>query len=97
MPIAHIAPAVVAVFVEAIDAGNLTAVDVVAVVGAAEFAKFQRLSVLRFQPEIQNLKSKFAAVSVVLNGRSGFVRSPKRCRHYCRNHQSKSSVSKGLD
>ena len=71
MPIAHIAPAVVAVFVEVIDAGNLTAADVVAVVGAAEFAKFQRLRVLRFQPEIQNLKSKFAAVSVVLNGRSG--------------------------
>ena len=33
VPMAHIAPAVVAVFVEAIDAGNLTAADVVAVVG----------------------------------------------------------------
>ncbi|MEG4025525.1 hypothetical protein [Microcoleus sp. S13C4] len=65
VPIAHIAPAVVAVFVEAIDVGNLTAADVVAVVGVAEFAEFQRLRVLRFQPEIQNLKSKFADVSVV--------------------------------
>ena len=43
VPIAHIALAVVAVFVEAIDAGNLTAADVVAVVGAAEFAEFDRL------------------------------------------------------
>ncbi len=43
MPIAHIAPAVVAVFVEAIDAGQLTSADVLAIVGAAEFAEFQRL------------------------------------------------------
>jgi hypothetical protein len=35
------------------------------IVGAAEFAEFQRLAVLRPQPEIQYLKSKFAAVSVV--------------------------------
>ncbi len=42
MPIAHIAPAVVAVFVEAIDAGKLTAAEVV-VVGVAEFAWFERL------------------------------------------------------
>jgi hypothetical protein len=41
--IAHIAPAVVAVFVEAIDAGDVTAAEVVAVVGAAEFAEFDRL------------------------------------------------------
>ena len=39
MPITHIAPAVVAVFVEAIDRGELTAADVVAVVGAAEFGE----------------------------------------------------------
>jgi hypothetical protein len=43
VPIAHIAPAVVAVFVEAIDAGKLTAAEVVVVVGAAEFAEFDRL------------------------------------------------------
>ena len=36
MPIAHIAPVVVAVFVEAIDAGKVTTADVVAVVGEAE-------------------------------------------------------------
>jgi hypothetical protein len=45
--IAHIAPAVVAVFVEAIDAGKLTSADVLAVVGAAEFAEFDRLLGLR--------------------------------------------------
>ena len=43
MPIAHIAPAVVAVFVEAIDAGQLTTADVLAVVGVADFAEFDRL------------------------------------------------------
>ena len=43
MPIAHIAPAVVAVFVEAIDAGKLTAAEVVVVVGVADFAWFKRL------------------------------------------------------
>jgi hypothetical protein len=43
VPIAHIAPAVVAVFVEAIDAGSITAVDVVAVVGAGEFREFDLL------------------------------------------------------
>jgi hypothetical protein len=43
VPIAHIAPAVMAVFVEAIDAGKLTSVDVLAVVGAAEFARFEQL------------------------------------------------------
>ena len=43
LPIAHIAPAVVAVFVEALDSGKLTSVDVLAVVGAAEFARFERL------------------------------------------------------
>ena len=43
VPIAHIAPAVVAVFVEAIDAGKLTAAEVVVVVGVAEFAWFERL------------------------------------------------------
>ena len=47
LPIAHIAPAVVAVFVEAIDAGKLTSADVLAVVGAAEFAEFDRLLGLR--------------------------------------------------
>ena len=43
VPIAHIAPAVVAVFVEAIDAGQLTTADVLAVVGVADFAEFDRL------------------------------------------------------
>ncbi|WP_333407934.1 hypothetical protein [Microcoleus sp. MON1_C1] len=43
MPIAHIALAVVAVFVEAIDASKLTSADVLAIVGAAEFARFERL------------------------------------------------------
>jgi hypothetical protein len=43
LPIAHIAPAAVAVFVEAIDSGKLTSVDVLAVVGAAEFARFEQL------------------------------------------------------
>jgi hypothetical protein len=43
LPIAHIAPAVVAVFVEAIDAGKLTSADVLASVGVAEFAEFERL------------------------------------------------------
>ena len=47
MAIAHIAPVVVAVFVEAIDAGKLTAADVVAVVGAAGVAEFDRLLGLR--------------------------------------------------
>jgi hypothetical protein len=47
VPIAHIAPAVVAVFVEAIDAGKLTAAEVVMVVGAADFAEFDRLLGLR--------------------------------------------------
>ncbi len=47
MPAAHIAPAVVAVFVEAIDAGKLTAAEVVVVVGAADFAEFDRLLGLR--------------------------------------------------
>ncbi len=42
LPIAHIAPAVVAVFVEAIDAGKVTTADVVAVVGEAELARFKR-------------------------------------------------------
>ena len=40
MPIAHIAPAVVVAFVEALDSGKLT---VLAVVGAAEFARFEQL------------------------------------------------------
>jgi hypothetical protein len=43
VPIAHIAPAVVAVFVEAIDVGKLTLADVLAIVGVAEFAEFERL------------------------------------------------------
>ena len=43
VPIAHIAPAVVAAFVEALDSGKLTSVDVLAVVGAAEFARFEQL------------------------------------------------------
>jgi hypothetical protein len=43
VPIAHIALAVVAVFVEAIDASKLTSADVLAIVGAAEFARFERL------------------------------------------------------
>ncbi len=43
VPIAHIAPAVVVVFVEAIDSGKLTSADVLAVVGAAEFARFEQL------------------------------------------------------
>jgi predicted membrane-bound spermidine synthase len=47
VPIAHIAPAVVAVFVEAIGAGKLTSADVLAVVGAAEFAEIDRLLGLR--------------------------------------------------
>ena len=38
----NIAPAVVAVFVEAIDAGKVTTADVVAVVGEAELARFKR-------------------------------------------------------
>jgi hypothetical protein len=44
VPITHIAPAVVAVFVEAIDAGQLTTADVVAIVGAVDFAEFDRLT-----------------------------------------------------
>jgi hypothetical protein len=40
VPIAHIAPAVVVAFVEALDSGKLT---VLAVVGAAEFARFEQL------------------------------------------------------
>jgi hypothetical protein len=43
VPITHIALAAVAVFVEAINAGKLTAAEVVVVVGAAEFAEFDRL------------------------------------------------------
>jgi len=43
VPAAHIAPVVVAVFVEVIDAGKLTAAEVVVVVGATEFAEFDRL------------------------------------------------------
>jgi len=43
VPIAHIAPGVVAVFVEAIDAGKVTTADVVAAVGKAQFAQFQGL------------------------------------------------------
>jgi hypothetical protein len=43
VPIAHIAPAVVAIFVEATDVGKLTSADVLAVVGAAEFARFEQL------------------------------------------------------
>jgi|GEM_PF-1954890 len=43
VPTAHIAPAAVAVFVEAIDSGKLTSVDVLAVVGAAEFARCEQL------------------------------------------------------
>ena len=42
VPIAHIAPVVVAVFVEAIDAGKVTSADVLAVVAEAEFAWFER-------------------------------------------------------
>ena len=42
MPAAHIALAVVAAFVEAIDAGKLTAAEVVVIGGAAEFAEFDR-------------------------------------------------------
>jgi len=44
VPIAHIAPVVVAVFVEAIDAGKVTKADVVAVVGAAELARFKQIA-----------------------------------------------------
>ena len=44
MPIAHIAPVVVAVFVEAIDAGKVTTANVVAVVGEAELARFKRIA-----------------------------------------------------
>jgi parvulin-like peptidyl-prolyl isomerase len=51
LPIAHIAPAVVAVFVEAIDAGKVTTADVVAAVGKAQFAQFRDLWVLRLEPE----------------------------------------------
>jgi hypothetical protein len=47
VPIAHIAPAIVAVFVEVIDAGKLTSADVLAIVGAAEFAEFDWLLSLR--------------------------------------------------
>ncbi|MEG4917775.1 hypothetical protein [Microcoleus sp. B7-D4] len=47
VPAAHIAPPVVAVFVEAIDAGQLTTADVLAVAGVAEFAEFDRLLGLR--------------------------------------------------
>ena len=43
VPIAHIAPAVVAVFVEATDAGQLTTADVLAVAGVAGFAEFDLL------------------------------------------------------
>jgi hypothetical protein len=43
VPIAHIAPVVVAAFVEVIDVGKLTLADVLAIVGVAEFAEFERL------------------------------------------------------
>jgi hypothetical protein len=43
LPIAHIAPAVVAVFVEAINAGKVTTADVGVAVGKAQFEKFQGL------------------------------------------------------
>ena len=56
MPIAHIAPGVVAVFVEAIDAGPFTSANVLAIVGAVEFAEFDRL--LGFPVPAGNLKSK---------------------------------------
>ncbi len=46
VPIAHIAPAVVAVFVEAIDAGQLTSADVLAIICVTEFARFERVRVL---------------------------------------------------
>jgi hypothetical protein len=39
----NIAPAVVAVFVEAIARGELTSADVVAIIGKVEFAEFDRL------------------------------------------------------
>ena len=51
MPITHIAPAVVAAFVEAIDASQLTSADVLAIVGKVEFAQFQRLRVFMGQHE----------------------------------------------
>jgi hypothetical protein len=51
VPIAHIAPAVVAVFVEAIDAGKLTSADVLAIVGKAQFGEFERLRVFMGQHE----------------------------------------------
>ncbi len=51
VPIAHIAPGVVAVFVEAIDVGKLTLGDVLAIVGKAQFALFRDLRVLRLEPE----------------------------------------------
>jgi hypothetical protein len=44
VPIAHIAPVVVAVFVEAIDAGKVITANVVAVVGEAELARFKRIA-----------------------------------------------------
>jgi hypothetical protein len=47
----------------AIDAGNLSTAELVAVLGEAQFGEFERLRVLRFQPEIQNLKSKFATAA----------------------------------
>jgi len=49
--IARIAPAVVAVFVEAMDAGELTSAEVVTIVGEAQFAEFEQLAVLRLEPE----------------------------------------------
>ena len=51
MPIAHIAPAVVAIFVEAIDAGKVTTADVMAAVGKAHLHSFRDLWVLRLEPE----------------------------------------------
>jgi hypothetical protein len=51
VPIAHIAPAVVAVFVEAIDAGKLTSADVLAIVSKAHLHSFRDLWVLRLEPE----------------------------------------------
>ena len=51
VPIAHIALAVVAVFVEAIDAGKVTTADVMAAVGKAHLHSFRDLWVLRLEPE----------------------------------------------
>jgi len=66
VPAAHIAPAVVAVFVEAIDAGKLTSADVLAIFGAAQFAEFHRLVTSRSSSDLSRTDPDRATVISVV-------------------------------